>query len=57
MASDRYFISGNRLLHKVEREDDKLFHVLVAPSVFSKYILHQVNDALGHNGTAKTYYI
>ena len=37
------------------REDDKLFHVLVVPVPFSKYILHQVYDALGHSGTSRTY--
>ena len=37
------------------REDDKLFHVLAVPVPFSKYILHQVYDALGHSGTSRTY--
>ena len=37
------------------REDEKLFHEQVVPIAFSKYILNQVHDALGHNGTARTY--
>ena len=41
----KYFISDNGLLHKVVREDDKLFYALVVPLAFSKYILHQVYDA------------
>ena len=51
----RYFISDNGLVYKVGREDDKLFHVLVVPLTLSKYVLHQVHDALGHNGTGRTY--
>ena len=42
------------LLHDIMREDHKLFHELVVPIAFIKYILHQGHDALGHNGTAKT---
>ena len=37
------------------REDDQLFHMLVLPVVLSKYILLQAHDAVGHNGTARTY--
>ena len=33
-----YFISDKRLLHKVLSEDDKVFHALVVPFSFSKYI-------------------
>ena len=53
--SDKYFVSDNGLLHKVLRENDKLFHALVVSINLSKYILHQMHDALGHNGTARTY--
>ena len=47
-------MSKNRLLHKVVREDN-LFHALVVPNIFSKYVLHQAHDALDHNGTERTY--
>ena len=53
--SDKYFIKDNRLLNKVVKEDDKLFHALVVPVIFYKYILHQVDDALDHNDTARSY--
>ena len=46
----------NGLLNEVLREDDKLFHGLVVPVTFSKYILHQAHDALDHNGTTRTYH-
>ena len=52
---DKYFISDNGLLHKVVREADKLFHALVVPVTFSKYILHQVHNASCHSDTARTY--
>ena len=55
VPSDKYCISDNILLHKVVRGDDKLFHALVVLLALRKYILHQVHDALGHNGTARTY--
>ena len=55
VSSEKYFISNNGLWHKVVREDDKLFHALIVPIVFSKYVLYQAHDALGHNGTAWTY--
>ena len=35
---NKYFISDNKLLYKVMREDDKMFHALVIPSTLSKYI-------------------
>ena len=38
------------------REDDELFYALVVLLTPSKYILHQVQDALGHNGTARAYW-
>ena len=49
------FLCDNGLLHKVVRKDDEIFHALVVLVTFSKYLLHQVNDALGHNSTARTY--
>ena len=55
VPSDKDFIGDNGLLHKVVREDDKLFHVLVVPVAFSKYVLHHMHDALGHNGTDRTF--
>ena len=55
VPSDKYFISNNWLLHKVVREDNKLFHTLVVSINFSKYIIHYTQDALGHKGTARTY--
>ena len=55
ISSGKHFISDNVLLHKVVKEDDKLLHALVGPVVFSKYVLHQAHDALGHNGTATNY--
>ena len=48
-------VNINQLLHKVVREDDKLFHALVVPVTFSKYVLHQMLDALGHNDIARAY--
>ena len=44
VSSDKYFISESRLLYKVMREDEKWFHALVIPIIFSKYVLHQVHD-------------
>ena len=55
LPSDKYFKSGNGLLHKVMREDNKVFQSLVVLITFSKYVLHQVHGALGHNGTARNY--
>ena len=52
MPLDKYFIVKYELLCKVVQEDDKVFHVLVAPINFSEYILHQTYDAAGYNGTA-----
>ena len=40
---------------KVVRENGKLFHALVLPITLSKYVFHQVYDALGHNGSTRTY--
>ena len=56
VPSGKYFISDNGHLHKDVREDDKLFHALVVTITFNKYILHQACDALGHNGTARSYH-
>ena len=42
-------------MHKVAREDDKLFNTLLVPITLSKYILAQGHDALGHTVTARTY--
>ena len=56
VPSNKYCISDHGFLPYVVREDDELFHALVIPITFSKYILHQVHDALGHNGTARTYW-
>ena len=54
---DRYFIKDDGFLHNIVREDDKLFHALVVPLVLTtKYILHQVHNALGHSGTARPYW-
>ena len=47
VSLDKYSISDNGLLHKVVREDDQFFHTLVVPVVSSKYVLHQVHNALG----------
>ena len=44
------------LLHKFVREDDKMFHMLVVPENLSKSILHKAHNAIGHNGTARTYW-
>ena len=35
---DKYFISDNDFLHKIVRKDDALFHALVVPIAFSKYM-------------------
>ena len=43
---------GSYTIHKVVREDDKLFHALVVYLTPSKYVLHQAHDTLG---TARTY--
>ena len=53
VSSEKYFIRDNRLLHKVVRESDKLFPVILVPIVHSKYILHHVYDALGHDSTVR----
>ena len=55
VSSDKYFISDNLLLHKAVIKMT-LFHVLVVPITLSKYVLHHVYDALGHNGTARMYW-
>ena len=54
VSSDEHFICDNSLLHKVVREDDKIFHALVVPIAFSKHILHDVHNTLGHICAAKT---
>ena len=55
MHTDRYLITDNVFLYKIEREDEKLLHAVVVAFILSKYVLHQVHDALGHNCTARTY--
>ena len=40
---------------RVWTEDDKIFHAAAVPVHFSKYVLHQANDVLGHNDTARTF--
>ena len=45
--------SDENLLHKSGR-DGKIFHTLVVPSTSIEKILHQVDNVLGHNGTART---
>ena len=55
VSSNKYFISDNWFLHKVVRGDDKLFHILMVSITHSKYVLQQVHDTFGHNGTARTY--
>ena len=55
MSPDKYFMSNNKLFHKVVREDDKLFHALVVPLAVSKDVWHQVHGVLGHNSIARTY--
>ena len=47
---DRCFTGDENLLHGIEREDDKIFHMLVILQTPVKYILHQAHDAQGHNG-------
>ena len=37
------------------REEDKSFHALVVSQTLTKYVLHQVHNALGDNGTARAY--
>ena len=54
MPHDKYFISDNGLLYEVVTEDDKLFYALVVFLSLSKYILHQLHYASGHNGTTIT---
>ena len=56
VSLDRYFINDEKLLHKVVREDDKIFYILVVPQTLSKYLLHQVYDALRHNGSSRIYW-
>ena len=36
------------------REGDKSFNALVIPQALTEYVLHELHDALGHNGTART---
>ena len=55
VSSDKNFMSENGLMQKVVSKEDQLFHVLGVPNVFSKYVLHQAHDVLGHNVTARTY--
>ena len=46
---------NKKLLHKVVREDNKYFHVLVVPQALTRYVLHQAHNEFGHNGTTRTY--
>ena len=55
MLSYKYFISDTGVLHRVVIGDDKLFHTLQVHISFSKYVLHQVHDVLGHHAFARTY--
>ena len=55
MSPESYFINDEKLLHQIVTEDDKIFHPLVLPQTLIKYVLHQVHDMLGHNGTVGTY--
>ena len=55
VPSDKYLIKYNGLMQNVVREDDNLFHAVVIPVALRKYISHQTHDALGLNGTARTY--
>ena len=55
VPTEKYFIRDNRILHKVVRDDDKLFPALVVPITFNKYILYEAHNSLHHNGTSKTY--
>ena len=50
MSLDNYLISDSGFLHKIVREEDKPFHALVVHITCNKYVLHQLHDALGHNG-------
>ena len=36
----RYVINDDKLLHKVVKEDNKSFHLLVVTQALIKYILH-----------------
>ena len=49
------FIDDDKILQKVVREVDRTSHALVVPQTLTKYILHQVHHALGHNGIMRTY--
>ena len=46
-------ISGNNDI--IVTKYNKIFHVLIVSETLSKYVLDQVHDMLGHNGTARTY--
>ena len=52
---DKYFIDNNKPFYEVMREDDKLFNALVVHLTLSKFILHQVHDALGQHCTARAH--
>ena len=55
VSLERYFMDDG-LLHKIVREDDKIFHMLAVHWTLNKYILHQMHNALEHNGRARTYW-
>ena len=55
MSPERYFVYDEKALHKILREHNKVFHTPGVPQAPSKYVLHWVHNALGHNGTARTY--
>ena len=56
VSSERNFINDDKLLHKVVREDNEIYHMLVVPQTLIKYVLHQAHGILGHNDTAGMYW-
>ena len=51
----KYFVNDKKVLNKVVSEDDKSFHVVLVPQFLMEYVLQQVHDVLGHNGTTRAY--
>ena len=48
MSAERYFSDDKTVLHRIVREDDKLFYTLVVLQTLIKYVLR-------HNCTVRTY--
>ena len=50
-----YYLDENGILTKLLVDNNETFEVTVLPRVLIGYVLHQAHDAMGHNGTLRSY--